>query len=97
MCEVVVDFGNEIEMRALYTRQQRALIPTLRILSLLLAIASGLVSLLRYAERKQPVEHMDLLCATASLILLGGAEYESRKSFRKWMEGMPKVQRIALD
>ena len=46
------------------------------------AIASGLVSLLRYSEKKQPVEHMDLLCATASLILFGGgAEYESRKSF----------------
>ena len=95
MCETVVDFGNVIEMRALYTRQQRKLIPMLRTLALIFATFSFVLSWSRWTGK--PNENLDLLCAAASIILCFGAEYESRITFQQWMEKMPKVPRIAGD
>lgn len=95
MCETVIDFGNVIEMRALYTRQQRQLIPILRASALLFATVSFVLSWPRWMST--PDKNLDLLCAAASIILCFGAEYESRITFQQWMEKMPKVPRIAGD
>ena len=94
MCQVVVDFGNEIEMRALYT-QQRKLIPMLTTFALVFAAFSFVLSWPRWAG--QPSDNTDLLCAAGAVILAIGAAYEKRKTFERWMENMPKAPRIAGD
>ena len=92
----VVDFGNELEMRALYERQ-RHIIPFLKILSVVFVTFSIVLSLPRWMGQKQTSENLDLLCVGAAIVLTLGAEWEKRTTFRQWMENMPKVPRIAGD
>ena len=92
----VVDFGNEVEMRALY-KSQRGMIPFLKILSVVFVAFSIVLSLPRWVGQKQTSENLDLLCAGAAVVFTLGAEWERQTTFEQWMQNMPKVSRIAGD
>jgi hypothetical protein len=92
----VVDYGNEIEMRALYERQ-RHIIPFFKILSVVFVALSIVLSLPRWMGQKQTSENLDLLCMGAAIVFTLCAEWEKRTTFKQWMENMPKVSRIAVD
>jgi hypothetical protein len=96
MCEVVRDFGNEHEMRALYKRQ-RGLIPVLRISALGFAALSVVLGWHRLAGKGQPSDDIDLLCAATSVLFTLCAEWNARTTFEQWIKNMPQVPRISGD
>ena len=92
----VVDFGNELEMRALYERQ-RGFVPFLKIISIVFVTFSVVLSLPRWMGQKQTSENLDLLCVGAAVVFGLGAEWKKRTTFKQWMQNMPNVPRMAGD
>ena len=96
MCEVVLDFGNEIEMRALYQRQRRSMIPFLLTAGVFFGIMAIVLNYLRW-EGRPPKDDAAVLCAGGCLVFLAGAVWHSLSTYESWMKGMPQVPRIAGD
>ena len=97
MCEVVLDFGNEIEMRALYKRQRHSIIPALSAAALIFNILAIFFGMPRWTGGEIPADNIDLLCSGMSIILSGAAIRESLIKYEDWIKKFPQHPRIAGD
>jgi hypothetical protein len=96
MCDVVLDFGNEREMRAIYQRQRRSLIPFLLTAGIFFGIMAIVLNYVRWEGK--PLNHdAVILFAGGSLVFFSGAVWHSVSTYESWMKGMPQVPRIAGD
>ncbi len=91
-----MDFGNEIEMRSVYKRQRRWLIPTLTAWAFLFGSMAVVLSKPRWAGGR-PREDMDVFCGMLSAMFAVMAIWQARVPFEEWIKSMPQQPRIAGD
>ena len=91
MCEVVLDFGNDVEMRALFKRQGKWQVPFFTVTAICL---TSIVAWL-WVTKPDEFEYIMLLVLAADLLAVFAVIQAKTMSYADWMKTMP--QRAAAE
>ena len=91
----VLDYGNEIEMRAVFKRQRQWLIPTFFMWTIVFSTMALFISVPRWTTGERPINDLDAVCMGVAVICAVLTTWQSFNTYESWIKGWPQVARIA--